>query len=286
LHTAIEEREMLPSFIVIGAMKAGTTSLFHYLSDHPQIFLHPRKEIGYFMWPEAERKPEAYEAFFTRAPSGGFCGDISTGYTKYPQYTGVPERMAELTGEARLIYLVRNPVERVVSHYHHLLLMDPNLPEIDEAVRTNPHYIEFSRYRMQLSLYEPHFDRDQILVVILEELLADKKAAMRKIFEHIGCDPCHVPRNLDVRANASAARSGESKILQAIQRNALYRKVQYRIPPRAKSPVVRMLGRKPPPAPDPTLETLAWIREQVRDDARDLASYLGRSNAIWEFDEP
>jgi hypothetical protein len=49
--------------------------------------------------------------------------------------------------------------------------------------------------------------------------------------------------------------------------------------------VVRMLGRRPPPAPDPAPETLAWIREQIRDDARDLASYLGRSNAIWEFDE-
>src|SRR5436190_12136822 len=101
---------MLPHFVVIGAMKAGTTSLWHYLRAHPRVYMPRIKELRYFQKGGALSRGLAwYEAQFAAAEPGQLAGEASPGYTKYPHQTGVPERMAAVIPDARLVYVVRDP---------------------------------------------------------------------------------------------------------------------------------------------------------------------------------
>lgn len=274
---------MLPRFLVIGAMKAGTTSVFHCLSEHPQIFLHPRKELSFFVWPTGERTVNRYEAFFARARGDQFCGDVSTQYTKFPRFPEVPKRIAELLPDVKMIYMVRHPVRRALSHYHHLILEGENPGPIDRALREQPDFVAFSRYRLQLAQYEPYFDRSQLLVVVLEEFRQDPQRCLRRMFAHIGCDPDFQSRKTARAANASDNRVVRTPIIDTIQHNRLYRKIQYRLPRSLKQAAVRVLGRRRPQLPTPSPETVLWLSHQLVDDAHQLSQYLQRPQEIWNL---
>jgi hypothetical protein len=272
-------------FIVIGAMKAGTTSLYDYLNNHPQIYLHPAKELAFFAKPENKGRAELYARQFERAPDESVIGDVSTQYAKHPLWTDVPRRMAELVPEARLVYMVRDPIARIESHYHHELLGGADLPPIDEDVRQNPLYVQVSSYAMQLALYEPHFRRDQMLVVVMEEFMRDKRTWMRTIFEHIGCDPEYVPTNLDTQSNVSSKRRKATPMIRRIQANRLYNLVRWRVPRFVKRPIVRLLSATPPSErPRLSPETRAWLADQLRDDVQKLTDYLCRDEPIWNWE--
>ena len=120
---------MLPNLIVIGAAKCGTTSLHAYLDEHPEIAMSREKELHFFVdrknW---GRGIEWYEAQFDA--SAPVRGESSPGYSAYPLYEGVAERMARVVPDAKLVYLVRDPVERVVSHYTHRTVNWPEMGTI------------------------------------------------------------------------------------------------------------------------------------------------------------
>ena len=138
--------EMLPTFIVIGAMKCGTTSLHHYLASHPDVFMSRKKELDY----SSRRRTAPGAAVVrvvvpgTRGPVGG----VFTSYTKFPAFQDVPRRMHALLPDIKLIYSVRDPVRRIGSHLYHRGL-DVSTYEGFVARFGKPersHYVETSRY--------------------------------------------------------------------------------------------------------------------------------------------
>jgi hypothetical protein len=277
------EGRRFADFIVIGAQKAGTTSLFHYLDDHPQVYLHPKKELAFFARPDQRDDPSKYAEFFRRAPADAVLGDISTQYAKHPLWQGVAPAIATLLPQVRLIYMVRHPVKRAFSHYHHEVLGGHDLPPLDEEVRRNPIYIQISSYYMQLEHYLPHFDPEQILIVPMEEMFADQRSWVRRIFMHIGCDPDYVPTNLEKRSNVSEERVQITPIIRKIQNSRPYRAVRWRLPSGLKRRVVAALGAPPPPKPKMSPETAAWLADQLRDDAEKLRQFLGRDTPLWDL---
>jgi len=178
---------MLPNFLIIGAMKGGTTSLYHYLRPHPEVFMPATKELHFFV---AEKNlllgPGWYERRFRGAGDAIAVGEASTDYTKYPLYQGVPERIAELLPQVRLIYVIRNPVERIRSHYLHDIARGRERRRIGEAVPGNEHYVVPSRYALQIEEYLKHFPREQLLLITSESLRNDRSAAMRRVHDFIG----------------------------------------------------------------------------------------------------
>ena len=197
----------LPNFIVIGAMKSGTTSLYHYLRDHEQIFMSRIKELDFFAeagnW---SRGMDWYRQQFKGAENALARGEASTLYTKYPEHTGVPERIAATVPDVRLIYVVRDPIERLRSHYQHRVMtgMEKSPPEV--ALLENPSYVNCSRYAMQLERYLDHFPREQILVVPSEALKADRTATVQQVYEFLGVDPSRMPPHLDKEYYRTAQR--------------------------------------------------------------------------------
>lgn len=189
----------LPTFIVIGAMKSGTTSLFHYLQGHPEVFMSPLKEVDFFAaeanW---DRGLDWYRRQFDGAgPGVKAIGEASTSYSKFPEYEGVPERIAQVLPDVRLVYVVRDPIERIRSHYQHRSLVGAERAPLEVAVLEDPRYVDCSRYAFQIARYLEVFPRERLLVVSSEDLRSDRAATIRRIYGFLGVDADHVPSTIE-----------------------------------------------------------------------------------------
>lgn len=187
----------LPTFLIIGAPKTGTTSLYNYLAQHPEIQMSSVKEPNFFA-PYLDAAHEqrrigdlrSYMSLFD--PKAAVRGEASTPYAAYPLRQGVPERIKALIPDVKLIYVVRDPIERTVSHYNHFVASLGFRATLAEALGdlSDPRspFICASLYGLQLELYLRVFRRDQILVIDQADLLADRPAVLRKIFAFLGVE--------------------------------------------------------------------------------------------------
>lgn len=179
----------LPTAIVIGAQKCGTSGLHYYLGLHPEVSVSDPKELNYFI---AERNLarglDWYRSQFdARAPVRV---ETSPNYTAYPQHTGVPERMAEVIPEARLIYLVRDPIDRIAAHWVHNYSKGRHSGELEATiVKPKTSYIDRSRYAMQLERFLAVYPREQIMVLEQDDLRLSRAETLRRVFEFTGADP-------------------------------------------------------------------------------------------------
>jgi hypothetical protein len=181
----------LPNLIVIGAQKCGTTSLHYYLDQHPEISMARAKELDFFIARGTWSKGiDWYAAQFDAA--AGVRGESSPSYTNYPLHEGVPARMHAIAPEAKLIFLVRDPLERIVSTYLHDYSAGREDRSIEDALlsrRITAHpYVMQSRYFFQLEQYLPFFSRERILVLAQEDLLHEREATIRRAFEFLEVD--------------------------------------------------------------------------------------------------
>jgi hypothetical protein len=240
---------MLPNFFVIGAMKAGTTSLYQYLRAHPQIFMADDKEPCFFgsklNW---HRGREWYESLFHHAGDAIAVGEACTGYTKYPIHDGVPERMSQLIPEARLIYLVRHPIERIRSHYEHVHRYGYEKRPLAVAVLEDPKYVGYSRYALQIDQYLKCFAREQLLVVTSENLRSERRGTLRQIFDFLGVDGEWSSSAIDVEHYASRRRVPRPFARQ-LRRLPGYRRVARAVPSTAKTAYRRVAAKQELQAP-------------------------------------
>src|SRR5262245_19380143 len=135
-------------------MKAGTTSLAHYLRAHPQVHVPERKELYFFTGEDHWRRGTAwYESQFDGAGEALAVGEACVGYSMHPVYADVPERIATVLPRVRFIYLVREPVDRMVSHYRHRVWHGEEDLPIERALFEHGEYLDTSRYAMQVERY-------------------------------------------------------------------------------------------------------------------------------------
>jgi len=202
----------LPNFLLIGAMKAGTTSMYHYLRAHPQVYMPTFKAPEFFAGKAlSKRGVDWYRKQFAGAgPEAVAIGEASNVYTKYPHYPGVPGRIAELIPEARLLYIVRDPVARIRSHYQTRVVEGSEKLPLLEALTSNSIYLDYSRYAMQIEQYLEHFPREQLLVTTAEALRDDRDSVVRAVYAFLGVDPEIRPADLDREFYKSADKPARS----------------------------------------------------------------------------
>jgi len=168
-------------------MKCGTTSLHEYLSTHPEIFMSRTKEIDYFS-KYYDRGADWYRSHFPE--STPIRGEASTSYTKYPTFTDVPKRMYALLPEARLVYIVRDPIERMISHYLHEKTRRRERRPIDQALAdpTNNIYLMYSLYYQQLKQYLNWYPLESILVLETDDLRDKRLGTLRTVGRFLDID--------------------------------------------------------------------------------------------------
>ena len=266
----------LPSFLVIGTMKGGTTSLYHYLSVHPEVFMSKTKELHYFV---AEKNLSRgigwYHQQFAEARDAKAVGEASPDYTKYPLYQGVPERIARLIPSVRLVYVVRNPLERIRSHYLHDIARGRERRPIGEAVPGNEHYLAPSRYALQIERYLEHFPRDQLLVVTSETLRHDRHATMRRVHEFVGVTPDVPTPAPDLEFNATDRKTAPGLLLRTARHMPGTARLRL-LAPRQVMAAERLLGTTRRPI---DLESGSMSEELARVVLHELEPDLARLRA-------
>jgi len=269
---------VLPNFLVIGAAKAGTTSMYHYLRAHPQVFMPETKELNFFVgndgWPKGI---SWYERHFDTAGEALAIGEASPNYTKYPLFSGVPERVAKLVPEIRLVYLVRHPIERFRSGYLDEVRRGRQRNPIETTLASNPGYLAASKYAMQIEQYLEFFPRERLLVVTTEDLRRKRAATMRVVHEFLGVDDV-APAALTDEFN----RTEGKRILRPLARR-LRQLPGARAGARLMPGVSRWLGTTPldPGRAEISPAFEQQLRDLLRDDVRRLRGYLGEDFDGW-----
>lgn len=193
LNHARPPREALVHFVVIGAMKCGTTSLHHHLACHPALGLPPEKEVNFFFGEAPGGTGNLWRGtdwYRSRFPPGSLVrGEVSPGYTS-PDHAGVAARMAEAAPQAKLLYLVRDPLDRAVSQHRHHQRDGTEPRPLGEAL-TDPHshYVLRSRYAARLMPFLDHFSPDRIAVVELADLHGRTRETLASICRFLEVAP-------------------------------------------------------------------------------------------------
>lgn len=232
-------------FFIVGAQKGGTTALFEYLRRHPDVYMPPEKEIEFFSGPE--RDARAWEVYRRRHLAPG--RPVRAVGTASPQYmcdTAVPARMAARVPRARLIAVLRDPVERAVSHYKMARRRGTERRSFAEAVRAQlapgalerlralpfsevaerDAYVAWGEYARILRGYLEHFPREQLLVLFSEDLREHGAETLRRVYRHLGIAEDFTPPNLGRRYHVGGARRripGLEKLLRSFAARGLLR---------------------------------------------------------------
>jgi Sulfotransferase domain len=277
---------MLPNVVIIGAARCGTTSLHRYLDLHPDIAMSAEKELNFFsLDSQWERGAAWYESQF---PVGTLVsGEASPSYTTYPRTRGVPARMASLIPDARLIYLVRDPIERLISYYRFARFVLKNeTRELGEAVRDfdRSRYVVGSRYALQLEQFFPYYPPEQILVLEQADLRDRRAATMRRVFRFLVVDENFEAPELSREHNPTEGprpnRAGDAAIALLDRAFGPSRAAAFRarVPLLLARPLMRSL-RAPEVQLDPGLH--AELEEFLRADANRLRRLTGQNFESW-----
>lgn len=160
----------MPDFLIIGAAKAGTTTLYHALTLHPQVFMPELKEPCFFSDEEKWSLGMGwYRSLFQNASPDQVCGEASTNYTRWPHSADAAARIADHCSHVKLIYMLRHPVERAYSHYGHRMRKGVSMT-FEEALQVRGEYLDCSRYMTQIERYLRFFERERFHFVLLEDL--------------------------------------------------------------------------------------------------------------------
>ena len=266
----------LPDFVIIGAMKSGTTSLGAYLDSHPDAACM-REELHFFDR-EWERGLDWYTARLAAAGDAAVVGEGSPSYVYSPEAI---ERMAATIPAAKLVAVLRDPVERAYSHYWHQRREGNEPLSFEDALDAEPgrlaagsgrlrfSYVDRGRYAGQLETVCRHFPRDQVHVTLFEDLRDRPADAYAEVCAFLGIGGGFVPPNL-----------GQAFNRYTVSRSGLLFRAMLRAPLKLARLIYRVNTRPaeyPPMAPS----TRARLADEFAADNAALAEWLGRDLAPW-----
>lgn len=286
----------LPNLIIIGAAKCGTTSLHHYLSLHPDVFMAVTeagsKELRFFDRPDWAEHRDWYASRFRDAPVRG---ESTPRYTFHPHVGGVPGRMHALVPDARLIYVVRDPIDRILSHWVQRYWGGDRTSFEDwmaDLERPDNMLVCPSRYAAQVELFLDRFDREQLLILDQADLRDRRAEVLREVFAFAGVDPDFTSpafeEERNTRAEKRAPVGAGARLWDAVVGpEGTLGRAGGRLPARVRSPIGsaarRALFREAVSPPELSPALRARLRATLQDDVDRFRSIAGRPFAHWSL---
>ena len=290
---------MLPTFLVIGAAKAGTTALYWYFAEHPEVFMSRVKETNFFAYgldqqgrllygdPDIHHFPvktlAAYEALFEESGGAAAVGEVSPLYLETPQAAA---RIRARLPEARIICCIRHPVDRAYSDYLMYLRnrgrrFDPERELNDAAAWARPdsHWMQIGRYYPQLARYYQSFPGDQLLVFPYDDLRKNTVGTTQQLYRFVGVDSTFVP---DLETPHNVGGMPASRLLErVVTHRAIKSAIEPWIPRRAVNWVrqLRTRNMRQPPGLPPELRR--ELTSYFRDDVEKTSELIGRDLSRW-----
>ncbi len=273
-----------PDFIIIGAMKCGTTSLRSDLSTHSEVYIVPGEPRFFHSELYHEQSLEQYLSHF-EGRNEAVLGESSGFYAWDSWCEETADRMGRDVPEAKLLYIIRHPVERIASHWAWGLSNGQPWGTINEAVREVDRLTEMSLYWRQISRYREHFPDDQIKILFLEDLKADPRAFFRDCGQFLGVDPSGFDfEEAATPKNQTADKRTDTRLAQRLRQWSGFWTLKEIIPDSIVQLGEQVLRRDGKSEPDWDLEVRRQVEERLAPDAARMLDYCGRSRDFWTFE--
>lgn len=287
-------------------MKSGTTSLHHMLNQHPEIFMSEYKEPEYFagdqcyqhsVWFDGGPLPDPdgrwYFQLFEKThenPQLKYAGESSAVYAQRPVINGCAERIAAFNPDARIIYIMRDPLERAISHYwHNVRGREKETRPPIEVVRQDPRLIACSDYAFQLEPYFKVFPKEQIHVLTLESLRDNPAATLRSIYEWLGVDT-EVPTAKTSKSNSKPEDNRQARpLLRGVARlrhSRRWRAATKFLPKKFHNALYVLSHRQVPENEYDFQEVTDYLRPILSAKVGELSALLGREFPEWKTTLP
>jgi hypothetical protein len=277
---------MLPNLFIIGAMKSASTSLHYYLKAHPEIFMSEPKEIDYFIeernW---EKGQEWYEDHFPEEKA--IRGESSVNYSRCHLFEGVPQRIHAMSPDAKLIYVLRDPIERAVSHYRQRTIQGVEERPIGEALSdlTDNDYIKVGMYHMQLTAFMEYFDQSKLLIVTMEELNKQQQETLQKVFRFLGVDENFHSKEYGEVLNRSVDKRPRNALGKFLDKIPLKQQIRPLMPAGVVRAYSSMTAAKP--AADKSSKITPELRQSMaeilKEDVARLREFSGLEFEDWSL---
>ena len=293
-----------PNFFIVGAPKCGTTSMYEYLEPHPEVFMSPRKEPHFFatdlqwQWDWNITDEAEYLALFKNA---GYAKRIGEASTWYLYSSGAAQRIKAFSPDARIIVMLRNPVDMLRSlHWHSIRNGTEDLHDFAAALeaeedrrsgRRIPKAAPFADallyrtvplYAQQLSRYLQTFGREQVLVIIFDDFADNERHEYLRVTDFLRIDPAFMPEF--TVANPGTARSGVPFPRFLRRHHRVHRLIQATTPAALRRRLGSILNRvspAPPPKPPGRTEAERKLRAHFAPEIEDLSQLLDRDLTHW-----
>ena len=296
----------MPEFLVIGAARSGTTALFHYLRQHPQVFMPAHKEPNFFAFEDIKldcKGPGAdyinnsitllaeYQKLFEGASPNAICGEASPLYLFSDR---APERIHLHVPNVRMVVVLRNPIEQAFSHFLYATkqCIEPE-PDFTKALQLEEErlaagwqplfgYSKFPRYAEQLSRYFDLFPKEQFLIRTYEDFQDSPEIVLRDVFEFIGADPDFTPA-MSQKPNAGGVPKNRAFQNFLMKSNPITRAIGYVVPEEIRLRIRDRLARFNLERQDEMPEAARHIlSERLGSEINQLEDLIGRDLSIWK----
>ena len=293
----------LPNFIVVGCAKAGTSSLYLYLRQHPQIFMSEVKEPRYFSYPEErpEYKGPGDEERFNRTTVyrwkdyiklfDGVKGEIAVGEASpiymFTRYT--PYRIWEKIPHAKIVILIRNPAMMAFSAYLHQKREGYETLSFEDALEAEswriaegwaPHwqYKNICFISEQIKTYMDLFSRRQVHISLYEDFRKDNQAELKKIFDFLGVDSSFSPQRIDVNVGGIP----RSRSMYSLMREERFRSIARKILPAGmRKAILKKIMRVNLKKEEPEKKIYSYLIDCYKEDILETSRLVGKDLSVW-----
>jgi hypothetical protein len=286
-----------PNLFCIGAMKSGTTYFTKLLGSHPEIFVCSPREPCFFVDPHELRRvwrqrwrsglcrsEDAYLQLFADAGEARFLCDASTPYSNWPTISNVAARMHQFAPDARILYVMRDPIERTISHYWHMVRWQYEYRSPLDAIRRDPYYTTVSHYAKQLAPYLELFGSQRVYALTYEQLVTSPVKTLQSVYAWLGIDSAFIPPNADKPENATPEVVEQARAfgwLKRLRETGLWARLCPYVPAAVRTQLAKLAVRNVRAHEISMASVMQYLRPMQRAQTRELSQLLGRSFPEW-----
>lgn len=244
--------EQKPNLFVIGSAKCGTTTVARVLGEHPDCCMSDPKEPHYFCEDDKMAKGwDWYRQCWQHYEGEPIIAEATADYTDFPQHPNCADRIAAFNSNAKIIYIVRHPMEKLVSMYRHFWAEDSfnarsGFEPFLRHMFQEHQLLDACKYQFQLERYQEKFPANQILVLFLENWKIDPSSQIRKLFAFVGLRADSVESLAQLRENSASSHRVEKQWFTRLRRNSMTRLVgRSLVPSKIRYAIGKTVGSTP-----------------------------------------
>lgn len=271
----------LPDFILIGAMKSGTTSLRKSLHLHKDIFMvYPEEPRFFYNDINYEKGIGWYSNWFKEAKTNQICGEGSGFYSHKEKFPYTASRIHEHLPNCKILYLVRHPIDRIKSHWSWEVANGKTVGNLNEAIVNKPYYIEQSNYWNQLQEFRKFYPDHKIQILFFEDLKKDETSFLNTLWDFLEVKKPLTNDNELLHENKTQGRLTDTNLLIKLRTKLPPSFTRY-IPENLKTLLIKVLKTNEPPLPKFSRESIHFLKSKLTDDSKKFLDYAKKSPEFW-----